>query len=121
MDLFLPENKDFFHSQVASFDTQLAKAKVKQTANESSPDSDTIIGARIRPLSDTEKEDGHISCVYAHCEGGGFADIHAMRRKVNGRPAITVCESSLLFSFAPTYVTSTDFELSIRSNLWTSQ
>jgi hypothetical protein len=92
MDLFLPENKEFFLNQVAIFDSQLTKDKVKQIARENSPDTDTVIGARIRPLSNLEKENGHIPCVYARWEGGGFADIHALRRKVNGRPTITVCD-----------------------------
>lgn len=100
MDLFLPENQKFLLNQIALFDSQVAQGKVKPAAigKENSPDSDTIIGARIRPLLDAEKEKGHVAGVYARSQGG-FADIHELRRKVNGRPAITVCDfrHSILF------------------------
>lgn len=89
MDIFLPENKKLFLDQIATFDARVAKEKAKQALKESAPDSDTMIGVRIRPLLEAEKENGHLAGAYARSTGG-FADVHELRRKVNGRPAITV-------------------------------
>ncbi|KFY51060.1 hypothetical protein V496_08976 [Pseudogymnoascus sp. VKM F-4515 (FW-2607)] len=48
---------------------------------------DTSIGARIRPLLPKEIEDHDVAGVYARSEEG-YADVHELRRKVNGQPAL---------------------------------
>jgi hypothetical protein len=90
MDLFLPENKKFFLEQVSIFNPPLLrKDKDRLVAKEHSPDPDTIIGTRIRPLLLAEKDNGHVPGVYARGKDG-YADVHELRQKVNGRPAIAV-------------------------------
>jgi kinesin family protein 2/24 len=122
MDLFLPENQKFFLNQVTTFDTRATlapKETPKQAAKGDSPDSDTVIGARIRPVLDAEKENGHIPSVYARSQGD-FADVHELRRKVNGRPAITVC-SMRYYILLDCGLPSIDVEFPIRSDLRTRQ
>ncbi|PVH88194.1 diatom spindle kinesin 1 [Cadophora sp. DSE1049] len=92
MDALLLSNKASYLSQVSAFQDSLIPlsnrgAGPKPTPKETLSDSDTIIGARIRPFSEQDRELGHVSSVYAR-EKGGVADVHELRVKVRGAPAV---------------------------------
>lgn len=87
MEAFFEENRDLYIKQVAAF-----KPATGQAAGAGSESGgDTSIGARIRPLLPKEIEDQEVAGVYAR-SGEGFADVHELRRKVNGQPALNVRE-----------------------------
>ncbi|OBT44863.1 hypothetical protein VE00_05013 [Pseudogymnoascus sp. WSF 3629] len=83
MEAFFEENRDLYIKQVAAF--KPASGQAAGAASESG--GDTSIGARIRPLLPKEIEDQEVAGVYAR-SGEGFADVHELRRKVNGQPAL---------------------------------
>lgn len=85
MDAFFEENRESYIKQVASF--KPASGQATSAGSESS--GDTSIGARIRPLLPKEVEDREVAGVYARSEEG-YADVHELRRKVNGQPALNV-------------------------------
>ncbi|KAL2061256.1 hypothetical protein VTL71DRAFT_7529 [Oculimacula yallundae] len=90
MEALLLSNKSSYLSQIATFEgslVPLANKGAKPAPGETLSDSDTIIGARIRPLSEHDIGLGHVPSVYAR-EEGGFADVHDLRVKVRGPPAI---------------------------------
>ncbi|KAG9236671.1 diatom spindle kinesin 1 [Amylocarpus encephaloides] len=85
MDFFSPQTQKFFLGQVAAFDK--AKQKTKQAVEQPAPNSGTAICARIRPLSEEERNNHHVPALYARTESG-IADIHELSQKVNGRLAV---------------------------------
>ncbi|KAG4439077.1 hypothetical protein IFR05_005419 [Cadophora sp. M221] len=90
MDALLITNKASYLTQVALWEgslISLARKGAPFASKETLSDSDTVIGARIRPLSDEERELGHVPSVYAR-EKGGFADVHELRVKVRGPPGV---------------------------------
>lgn len=87
MEAFFQENRESYIKQVAAF--KPAPGQAAGAGSESG--GDTSIGARIRPLLPKEIEDQEVTGVYARSEEG-FADVHELRRKVNGQPALNVCE-----------------------------
>ena len=92
MDTLLLTNKASYLSQVAAFQDSLIPLEKKGAApapEETLSDSDTIIGARIRPLSEADRGLGHVPSVYAR-EKGKVADVHELRVKVRGPPAVAV-------------------------------
>ncbi|KAH7379751.1 diatom spindle kinesin 1 [Cadophora sp. MPI-SDFR-AT-0126] len=92
MDTLLLANKASYLSQIATFQDSLVPLSNKGAAPKTSPketlsDSDTVIGARIRPLSEQDRALDHVPSVYAR-EEGGVADVHELRVKVRGPPAV---------------------------------
>lgn len=85
MEAFFEENRDLYVKQVAAF--KPASSQGASAGTESG--GDTSIGARIRPLLAKEIEDHEVAGVYARSEQG-YADVHELRRKVNGQPALNV-------------------------------
>ncbi|KAH7327163.1 P-loop containing nucleoside triphosphate hydrolase protein [Rhexocercosporidium sp. MPI-PUGE-AT-0058] len=91
MDDLLLANKASYLSQVAAWEGSLiplANKGATTTLKETLSDSDTVIGARIRPLPEEDKELGHVPSVYAR-EKGTFADVHELRVRVRGPPVVT--------------------------------
>lgn len=92
MDTLLLANKASYLAQVAAWKGSripLANKGVALASKETLSDSDTVIGARIRPLSEEDRELGHVPSVYAR-ETGVFVDVHELRVKVRGPPAVNV-------------------------------
>ncbi|KAG4413928.1 hypothetical protein IFR04_012943 [Cadophora malorum] len=90
MDALLLSNKASYQSQITAFQDSLVPLSSKGAVSaprETLSDSDTIIGARIRPLSEEDRGLGHVPSVYAR-EKGRIADVHELRVKVRGPPAV---------------------------------
>lgn len=85
MEAFFEENRDSYIKQVAAF----KPASRNATSDGSESGADTSIGVRIRPLLPKEIEGQEVVGVCAR-SGEGYADIHELRRKVNGQPALNV-------------------------------
>lgn len=85
MEAFFEENRDSYIKQVAAF--KPASSQSASAGYESG--GDTSIGARIRPLLPKEIEDHEVAGVCARSEEG-CADVHELRRKVNGQAALNV-------------------------------
>lgn len=83
----LVEHKAFFVEKVGEF----KPAEGKKNGNESEASSDTTISARIRPILHHEREAGHVPGLFTRGDGGGNVDVHELRLKVNGQPALNVC------------------------------
>ncbi|KFY14062.1 hypothetical protein V492_02874 [Pseudogymnoascus sp. VKM F-4246] len=83
MEAFFEENRDSYIKQVAAF----KPASTQAAAIGSESGGDTSIGARIRPLLPKEIEEREVAGVCARSEEG-YADVHELRRKVNGQPAL---------------------------------
>lgn len=96
MDALLAENKTYFTNQVALFKpTRTQKDQDRESARKGKfADADTVIATRIRPLLENEIELGHVAGVFARGEDD-YADVHELRNKVTGRPAINVCLSEV--------------------------
>ena len=94
MDSFFAQNKDFLAKQVAAFEAQPAQASVTSKGNKNSS-SDTLVGARIRPLLQREVESGQIVVVSTKA-GEGSAAVHELRAKINGKPAVNASVSVLI-------------------------
>ena len=92
MDSFFAQNKNFFIEQVAVFEAKLAE--VNATTNSDSI-SDTLIGARIRPLLQREVDNGRVIAISTKPDEG-CAVVHELRAKINGKPAITASISILM-------------------------
>ncbi|KAM5439888.1 hypothetical protein MferCBS31731_004299 [Microsporum ferrugineum] len=80
----LVEHKAFFVEKVGEF----KPAEGKKNGNESEASSDTTISARIRPILHHEREAGHVPGLFTRGDGGGNVDVHELRLKVNGQPAL---------------------------------
>ncbi|EEQ32044.1 kinesin motor domain containing protein [Microsporum canis CBS 113480] len=80
----LVEHKAFFVEKVGEF----KPAEGKKNGNESEASSDTTISARIRPILHHEWEAGHVPGLFTRGDGGGNVDVHELRLKVNGQPAL---------------------------------
>lgn len=90
MNLFQVENKDYFLEQVSLFKPpRTQKDKDRVISKENLAGTDTIIATRIRPLLEHETTKGHVVGVVARGVDN-CADVHELRKKVNGRPALTV-------------------------------
>jgi len=85
MDAFFEENRDSYIKQVAAF--KPAPGQATNAGSESG--GDTSIGARIRPLLPKEIEEGEVTGVCARSEAG-CADVHEIRRKINGQAGLNV-------------------------------
>lgn len=86
MEAFFQENRDSYIKQVAAFQPSQDQAK---SVGYESGEGDTSIGARIRPLLTNEIEDGEVVGISVRPEVG-YADVHELRRKVNGQPTLNV-------------------------------
>ncbi|EFR05003.1 diatom spindle kinesin 1 [Nannizzia gypsea CBS 118893] len=79
------EHKAFFIEKVKEFKPVSGKSK---NGNESEISSDTIISARIRPILPHEQKAGHVPGLFVRGDGNGDVDVHELRLKVNGQPAL---------------------------------
>ena len=86
MDNFSIQNQGFFIEQVKAFEAEPSKGRVARTGDLV---SDTLIGARVRPLLVKEADAGQVVAVSARSTEG-TATVHELRAKVNGKPAINV-------------------------------
>jgi len=86
MEAFFQENRDSYIKQVATF--QPSQDQAKRAGGESG-EEDTLIGARVRPLLPNEIEDSEVVGISVRPEAG-YADIHELRRKINGQPTLNV-------------------------------
>jgi kinesin family member 2/24 len=85
MDAFFQENRDFYNIHVAAF--KPSHDHSKDDGGESG--GDTSIAARVRPLLPREIEGNEAFGITVWPESG-FADVHELRRKVNGQSALSV-------------------------------
>jgi kinesin family protein 2/24 len=86
MEAFFRENKDSYIKQVATF--QLSQDQAKCVGCEPG-EEDTVIGARVRPLLPNEIKDSEVVGISVRPEAG-YADVHELRRKINGQPTLNV-------------------------------
>ena len=86
MEAFFQENRDSYIKQVATF--QPSQDQAKRAGGESG-EEDTLIGARVRPLLPNEIEDSEVVGISVRPEAG-YADVHELRRKINGQPTLNV-------------------------------
>lgn len=95
MDDFFLANKQFYLDEVAKFNTKSSKASPasSSTTKPSDPNEDvldTTISVRVRPLLPHELEAGHVPGAYiARDDFGGVVNLHELRKKVVGKPALT--------------------------------
>lgn len=85
MDAFFQENRDWYIKQVAAFKPSHGHAK----GDGGESGGDTSIAARVRPLLPKEIEENENFGITVRSESGS-ADVHELRRKVNGQPALSV-------------------------------
>jgi hypothetical protein len=85
MDAFFQENRDFYINHVAAF--KPSRNHSKDDGGESG--GDTSIAARVRPLLPREIEENEVFGITVRPQSG-FADVHELRRKVNGQSALSV-------------------------------
>ena len=86
MEAFFQENRDSYIKQVATFQSSQDQAKC---AGREPGEEDTWIGARVRPLLPKEIEDNEVVGISVRPESG-YADVHELRRKINGQPTLNV-------------------------------
>jgi kinesin family member 2/24 len=84
MDAFFQENRDSYINQVAAF-----KPSRDYFNDDGGESGDTLIAARVRPLLPREIEENEVLGITVRPESG-FADVHELRRKVNGQSALSV-------------------------------
>ncbi|CZR67073.1 related to kinesin-related protein KLPA [Phialocephala subalpina] len=84
MEAFFQENRDSYIKQVATFQPSQDQA---QCAGCESGEEDTSIGVRVRPLLPNEIEDSEVVGISVRPEAG-YADVHELRRKINGQPTL---------------------------------
>lgn len=89
LPISLAEHKAFFVEKVREFKPKPVAGQTKNR-NESEVSSDTTISARIRPILPHEQEAGHIPGLFVRSDGNGELDVHELRLKVNGQPALNV-------------------------------
>jgi kinesin family protein 2/24 len=86
MEEFFQENRDSYIKQIATFKPSQNPAK---DAGGELGEEDTLIAARVRPLLPKEVEDGEVTGISVRPEAG-YADVHELRRKINGQPTLNV-------------------------------
>jgi kinesin family protein 2/24 len=86
MEAFFQENRDSYIKQVATFQPSQNQAK---DAGGELREEDTVIAARVRPLLPNEVNDGEVIGISVRPEAG-YADVHELRRKINGQPTLNV-------------------------------
>jgi len=86
MEAFFQENKDSYIKQVATFQPPQDQAKCVGCE---SGEEDTVIGARVRPLLPNEIAGSEVVGISVRPEAG-YADVHELRRKINGQPTLNV-------------------------------
>jgi hypothetical protein len=85
MDAFFQENRESYLKQVATFNPSQDHGK----CDGSESAGDTSIAARVRPLLPKEIEDNEVVGISVRPESG-YADVHELRRKINGQPTLNV-------------------------------
>ncbi|KAH6689709.1 P-loop containing nucleoside triphosphate hydrolase protein [Plectosphaerella plurivora] len=87
MDQFLLDNAECFGQLVKGFKPVAAKTTAKKRP--APEDADMVITARLRPMSEDEKESGMVSAVFGREGASGVADLHELRKTVRGTPGLT--------------------------------
>jgi kinesin family protein 2/24 len=85
LERLLAINKDIYLQLVKDFKPNVSKPNVNQGFSE----TDTVIGARIRPLLPDEIEEGQLTGIYVRPQGG-FIDVHELREKPRPPPTLSV-------------------------------
>jgi hypothetical protein len=85
MDAFFQEHRESFIKQVNGFKS--SRDHAKNDSGESG--GDTLIAARVRPLLSKEIAENEVAGITVRSESG-CADVHELRRKVNGQPSLSV-------------------------------
>lgn len=87
MDAFFFEYRDFFLKRVK----QIEAASISKTNDKEPPveQQETSVCARIRPLTQTERDAQHFEGVKGHQNGA--VNLYEPRRKINGKPDLNVC------------------------------
>ncbi|KAE9379508.1 diatom spindle kinesin 1 [Stipitochalara longipes BDJ] len=83
MDAFFQENRESYIKQVTTFKS--SEEHDKCDGGESG--GDTLIAARVRPLLTKEIEDNDVIGISVRPKSG-YADVHELRRKINGQPTL---------------------------------
>jgi kinesin family protein 2/24 len=91
MEAFFQEHRDSYIKQVATFQPSQNQARDAggELGSSSIGEEDTVIAARVRPLLPKEVDDGEVVGISVRPEAG-FADVHELRRKINGQPTLNV-------------------------------
>jgi hypothetical protein len=85
MDAFFQENRESYIKQVATFKPSQEHDK----CDDGQSGGDTLIATRVRPLLTKEIEDNDVIGISVRPESG-YADVHELRRKINGQPTLNV-------------------------------
>jgi kinesin family protein 2/24 len=92
MDQLLLDNAQRFGQLVKSFKPPATKALAKRPPP---ADADMVITARLRPMSEDEKESGMVPAVFGRDGAPEIADLHELRKTVRGTPGLTVRSAPL--------------------------
>ena len=102
MDPFFLENKQFYLDSVAKLAPKTPTTGSSKSSSEKSPAEsttansntdllDTTISIRVRPLLAHELAEGHVpGTIVSKSEAGGTVSLHELRKKVVGKPALSV-------------------------------
>jgi len=85
LETILAANKDIYLHLVKDFKPKISKSAINADFSE----TDTVVGARIRPLLPDEIEDGQVTGIYVRPKGG-FIDVHELREKPRPPPTLSV-------------------------------
>jgi hypothetical protein len=85
MDSFFQENRESYIQQVATF----GPSQEQEKCDGGESGGDTLIATRVRPLLANEIEDNEVTGISVRPESG-YADVHELRRKINGQPTLNV-------------------------------
>jgi kinesin family member 2/24 len=85
MDAFFQENRESYIKQVATF----KPSEEHDKCDGGQSGGDTLIATRVRPLLTKEIEDNDVIGISVRPESG-YADVHELRRKINGQPTLNV-------------------------------
>ena len=95
VERLLTDHKETFLEQVSAF----RPGPLKVNTNTGLSATDTVVGARIRPLLADEIEDGQVPGIYVRSKSS-VLDIHELRERPHRPPILTVCSFlGHMFSF----------------------
>lgn len=87
LEVFQQQHKRFFLNRIEAF--KAPPLKIANTVERHHSSEDIRIGARVRPLLESEEENGAIISVIARNDTG-FVDVHELKQKVNFKPGFNV-------------------------------
>lgn len=86
-EVLLQENSESYLAQIAAFKPKPTKVSL---VNADFSETDTVVGARIRPLLPDEVEDGQMRGIFVRREGA-FVDVMELRERPHRPPILNVC------------------------------